>query len=194
MAGTVLADTVVFARSFDQQQWAHAFGLQLTPARVPKPQQDSYTLHEWWFGTQPPTENNFAIVKGNVEQLMTGIHLAGPKLTPETFREGLTTRRRQDPLGLAPSSPTGSWLWRADGRSRQRGHLYWDGQRARTRLGRRQGCTGSRRGRGTPRQVAHRTREAVRSAGTVTIYEAGQIPDELKPADIPVPADAPANK
>ena len=67
MAGTVLADTVVFARSFDQQQWTHAFGLQLTPARVPKPQQDSYTLHEWWFGTQPPTENNFAIVKGNVE-------------------------------------------------------------------------------------------------------------------------------
>ena len=34
MAGTVLADTSVFARTFDQSQWAHAFGLQLTPARV----------------------------------------------------------------------------------------------------------------------------------------------------------------
>jgi hypothetical protein len=31
-------------------------------------------------------------------------------------------------------------------------------------------------------------------AGTVTIYEAGQIPAELKPAVVPVPADAPANK
>ena len=36
MAGTVLADTNVFARKFDQQQWKHAFGLQLIPARVPK--------------------------------------------------------------------------------------------------------------------------------------------------------------
>ena len=89
MAGTVLADTVVFARTFDQKQWKHAFGLQLTPARVPKPEQDSYTLHEWWFGTQPPTQNNFAIIKGDVELTMDGLQLAGPNLTPETFREGL---------------------------------------------------------------------------------------------------------
>jgi hypothetical protein len=30
--------------------------------------------------------------------------------------------------------------------------------------------------------------------GTVTLYEAGNIPPELQPADIPRPADAPANK
>ncbi len=54
MAGTVLADTAVFARTFDQKQWQHAFGLQLTPARLPKQKQDAYTLHEWWFGTPAP--------------------------------------------------------------------------------------------------------------------------------------------
>ena len=56
MAGTVLADTNVFARTFDQQQWAHAFGLQLIPrACCRRTQQDAYTLHQWWFGTPPPT-------------------------------------------------------------------------------------------------------------------------------------------
>ena len=110
MSGTVLADTVVFARKFDQQQWAHAFGLQLTPARLPKPQQDSYTLHEWWFGTQPPTQNNFAIVKSSVELLMDGMHLAGPKLTPETFRDGIYHAPAQAPGPAGSrhrSSPTG---------------------------------------------------------------------------------------
>ena len=64
MSGTVLADTNVFARDVRPEQWAHAFGLQLIPARVPKKKQDSYTVHQWWFGTPPPTQNNFAITEG----------------------------------------------------------------------------------------------------------------------------------
>ena len=51
MSGTVLADTNVFARAFDQKQWVHAFGLQLIPARLPQDKQDSWTVHRWWFGT-----------------------------------------------------------------------------------------------------------------------------------------------
>ncbi|HET9731017.1 MAG TPA: ABC transporter substrate-binding protein, partial [Acidimicrobiia bacterium] len=54
MAGTVFADTSVFARTFDQKEWAHAFGLQLTPARVNKEQNNAYLLYKWWFGTAPP--------------------------------------------------------------------------------------------------------------------------------------------
>src|SRR5206468_3772152 len=89
MSGTVLADTNVFASTFDQRQWVHAFGLQLTPAKLPKVKQDSYTLHQWWYGTPPPTDNNYAIEKGAVEYLMAGLQLAGPKLTPEQFRLGM---------------------------------------------------------------------------------------------------------
>ena len=31
---SVLADTTIFGRTFDQQQWKHAFGLGLTTART----------------------------------------------------------------------------------------------------------------------------------------------------------------
>jgi hypothetical protein len=203
MAGTVLADTVVFARSFDQQQWKNAFGLQLTPARVPKPQQDSYTLHQWWFGTQPPTQNNFAIVKGNVELTLTGIQLAGPNLTPETFREGVyhLPPHALGPLGLNTINTYGDhgfWEGNDPAGLDNAGILYWDPE-----------ATGPDE-TGTEDKGMYRLVDGGKRythgkwpttpiklfdpAGTVTIYEAGQIPPELQPADIPRPADAPANK
>jgi hypothetical protein len=203
MAGTVLADTVVFARTFDQKQWSHAFGLQLTPARVPKPEQDSYTLHEWWFGTQPPTQNNFAIVKGNVEQVMTGLQLAGAKLTPDTFREGLyhAPPGAAGPLGLktiVTYGDHGFWDGNDPAGLDNAGILYWDADATGPDE------TGSE-GKGMYRLVDGGKRythgqwptapvKLFDPAGTVTIYEAGQIPTELKPANIPRPADAPANK
>ena len=203
MSGTVLADTVVFARKFDQQQWAHAFGLQLTPARLPKPQQDSYTLHEWWFGTQPPTQNNFAIVKGSVELLMDGIHLAGPKLTPETFRDGIyhAPAPAEGPLGLGTITTYGHhgfWPGTDVAGLDNAGILYWDPD-----------ATGPDE-TGTEGKGMYRLRDGGRRylpgkwptqpldmfdpTGTVTVYEAGKIPPELVPKPVPVPADAPVNK
>jgi hypothetical protein len=89
MSGTVLADTNVFARQFDQKQWVHAFGLQLIPARLPKDKQDAYTVNQWYWGTPPATENNYGIIKGDVELLMNGLQLAGPNLTPQAFKNGM---------------------------------------------------------------------------------------------------------
>jgi hypothetical protein len=86
MAGTVLADTSVFGRTFDQQQWAHAFGLQLTPARVPQEKNPAYTLYQWYFGTVPPSDNSYALSWANVQLLFSGIQTAGPQLTPDNFR------------------------------------------------------------------------------------------------------------
>jgi hypothetical protein len=203
MAGTVLADTVVFARSFDQKQWAHAFGLQLTPARLPKPEQDSYTLHEWWFGTQPPTSNNFAIVKGNVEQTLTGIHLAGPKLTPDTFRDGLYhwPPVEPGPLGLntiVSYGDHGFWDGTDPSGLDNAGVLYWDPEATGPDETGTQGKGMYRLMDGGKRYVhGHWPTEPLKlfdPEGTVTLYEGGNIPPELKPADIPRPADAPANK
>jgi hypothetical protein len=89
MAGTVLADTSVFARRFDQDQWSHAFGLQLTPARVVQAKNQAYTVHQWYFGTKPPSDKSYAITFGNVSLLFAGLQSAGPKLTPQNFRLGI---------------------------------------------------------------------------------------------------------
>jgi hypothetical protein len=89
MAGTVLADTSVFARTFDQDQWSHAFGLQLTPARVVQSKNQAYTVNQWYFGRKPASDKSYAITFGNVELLFAGLQTAGPKLTPQNFRLGV---------------------------------------------------------------------------------------------------------
>jgi len=89
MAGTVLADTSVFGRSFDQSQWAHAFGLDLTPARVVQSKNPAYTVHLWYYGTKPPSDKSYAITFGDVKLLFDGLQSAGPKLTPENYKAGM---------------------------------------------------------------------------------------------------------
>lgn len=118
MSGTVLADTNVFARKFDQKQWEHAFGLQLVPARIPQDKQDSYTLHQWWFkGAAPPDENGYGIIKGDVELLFDGLQLAGPKLTPEAFRNGLAAA----PPAASTDAPTIQTI------ATYGNHAFWSG-------------------------------------------------------------------
>jgi len=201
MSGTVLADTNVFARKFDQQQWAHAFGLQLIPARVPKPQQDSYTLTQWFLGTPPATSNNYGIIKGDVELLMDGIHLAGPNLTPQTFLDGW----RHAPA--AKSGPNelntivtygdhGYWSGLDYGGLDNAGILYWDpkvvgpDETGNVAPGMYRLVDGGRRY--LPNQWPTAPVKLFDPAGTVTIYPANAIPPELQPTPVPVPADAPA--
>ena len=200
MAGTVLADTNVFARKFDQQQWAHAFGLQLIPARLPKPQQDSYSLHEWWFGTQPPTSNNYGLIKGYTELLMDGLQLAGPNLTPTTFRDGLYHAPPQasgaQGLGtIATFGNHGFWSGTDLGGLDNAGILYWDpktvgpDETGNVGPGMYRLVDGGKRY--LPGQWPTEPVKLFDPAGTVTIYDAKSIPPELLPKDEPVPANAP---
>ena len=101
LSGTVFADTDVFARSFDQSQWAHAFGIGIVGALSPEVQHDDYQLHEWWYGKPPPGTSTTGIVEGDVDTLFTGIQLAGPHLTVANFSAGL-----QKPA-VPPESPGG---------------------------------------------------------------------------------------
>lgn len=89
VTGTVLTDTAALGRLYDQSQWRHAFGLSSLPARQPREHVDAWRLHEWYFGEPPAAVGTSALVYAPLAQLMLGIHLAGPTLTPETFRDGL---------------------------------------------------------------------------------------------------------
>jgi hypothetical protein len=89
VTGTVLTDTSAMARRYDQTQWSQAFGLSPLAARTPRELNDSWMLHEWYFGEPPEAGNTQAIIYAAVSQLMLGIHVAGPDLHAETFRAGL---------------------------------------------------------------------------------------------------------
>ncbi len=92
---SVLMDTTIFGRQTDQQQWSNMIGISLGAARAERELGDSYVVYEWYYGTEPPV-NSQAVVLPGPHTLLRGIHLAGPNLTPETFKDRIVpvpTRR-----------------------------------------------------------------------------------------------------
>ena len=125
---TVLADTTFFGRTFDQEQWAHAFGVALVAGRVPQSENPNYTLYTWFHGSPPPN-NTYNVIVPTVSVLARGLTMAGQKLTPKTFQDGLF---RYPPSGGDPVNPKQSWgkhglwpfvdYWGSD----DAGILWWD--------------------------------------------------------------------
>jgi Periplasmic binding protein len=125
---TVLADTTFFGRTFDQEQWAHAFGIALVAGRVPQSENPNYTLYTWFHGSPPPN-NTYNVIVPTVSVLARGLTMAGQKLTPKTFQDGLF---RYPPSGGDPINPKQSWgkhglwpfvdYWGSD----DAGILWWD--------------------------------------------------------------------
>ncbi len=103
ITGIVLTDTSALGRYYDQSEWGHAFGVSSLAVPVPVAASDSYHLYRWWYGanTSPASLAAPAILPG-YQQFFTGVQLAGPHLTPQTFTEGLF---RAPPTGGGPTSP-----------------------------------------------------------------------------------------
>src|SRR4029078_5486438 len=80
--------TTALARRYDQAQWTHAFGLSNLAARTPHELAGSYKLHQWYFG-KPPVAQTDPLILSPLSQLFLGIHMAGPNLTVETFKDGM---------------------------------------------------------------------------------------------------------
>lgn len=89
ITGTVLTDTTVLGRLYDQQQWRHAFGISSLGVRQPREQGEGYRLYKWYFGEDPEAKTNVALSYPALSLFFLGVHMAGPKLTPETFRDGM---------------------------------------------------------------------------------------------------------
>ena len=85
---SVLADTTIFGRTFDQEQWSNAFGLGLPTARADNDLSDAFFSYSWYYGVEAPV-NTVDVLIDSPERFMLGVHLAGPTLTPETFAQGL---------------------------------------------------------------------------------------------------------
>jgi hypothetical protein len=124
---TVLADTTIFARTFDQQQWKHAFGIAIPAARGPRATSESYYFYKWFTGQEPPA-NGQAIPYGDVSIFMDGVHLAGPDLTPDNFKAGLFRYLPNGSSALRPHVSWGTDLWhRPDYNSIDDvGIVWWD--------------------------------------------------------------------
>lgn len=128
IGSNVLVDIALFGRTYDQQQWQHAFGLALTGARVNQDANESYNLYKWFTGVKPQN-NTYGVILGDLAQLVTGLHLAGPDLTPDTFQAGMWASPVR---GGTPIDPRTSWghhdLWPSTdwGGSDDAGLIWWN--------------------------------------------------------------------
>jgi hypothetical protein len=98
---SLLADTAIFGRTYDPQQWRNGFAIGY--AGTPGKTEDgtAYTIYTWAYGEEPPS-NIYAVLEPALRALFTGIHLAGPDLTTESFRDGML---RYPPTGGGPTRP-----------------------------------------------------------------------------------------
>lgn len=98
---SVMADTTIFARLTDHDQWKNGFGLALSAARGEPETVTAFKIYEWAHG-EPPPNNTASVSEAYIRTLFNGVHLAGPDLTPESFRDGLF---RFPPSGGGPTTP-----------------------------------------------------------------------------------------
>jgi hypothetical protein len=117
VTGSALTDTNNFGRLYDQNQWSRAFGVSMLAP-------DVKNENDYWFkmyreihpdGAEPKEEA--PVLLSPVILLYTGVHLAGPNLTPKTFAAGIakaittggTPTLPQRSYG--PKKPLGVSLW-----------------------------------------------------------------------------------
>lgn len=97
MNGAALQDTAAFGRSYDQEQWAHAFGISSLDARVANGLGASESLYQWWAGEYAPADDSIGVIYPQPALFFRGLQAAGPNLTMETFREGLRSSEPTEP-------------------------------------------------------------------------------------------------
>jgi hypothetical protein len=108
ITGSAIVDSTVFGRTYDQRQWAHAFGISQLFARGLPEANFANGLYRWWYGEMPPAETGSLIVYANATILVTGIVGAGPALTPNTFQQGLFAAEPVGGLLTVPQVSFGS--------------------------------------------------------------------------------------
>jgi hypothetical protein len=86
-SGTQNIDLPLLARGYpDQEQWSHAFGISNVPPGSPTAPTTVPNVIQWYFG---PGRGTFGISYTNaMAWLVPGIMYAGPKLTPQTLKQG----------------------------------------------------------------------------------------------------------
>ena len=185
--GLTGADATFAGRTYDQTQWAHAFGLSFSGVRVAAGQGEAWRVHAWHTGQPPPARASHAQIYRAPWLFFTGMHLGGPVVTPTSIRDGLF---RLPPAGRGMvTSPSVSFgrhgLWPGDdyGAGDDATELWWDATTAGPDESGSQGvgmyryADGGRRY--LPGQQPAAETGAFNHSGAVTVY------DEPPPSDRP---------
>jgi len=115
LAGTVLVDTNIFARTYDQEQWRNAFGQSNTAVKVDRRKSGFFFLYEWFHGEEPPARDTIG-VQWQASLLFPILQGTGPDLTHQNYTDAML---ESEPTARgALTQPSISWgdkdLWPDD--------------------------------------------------------------------------------
>ena len=89
ITGWGLQDLKLFSQTYDQQQWAHAFGIGMINLLAPPAKWEQNTLYRWFYGRDADDTASNGNVFLYARDFVPAFELAGPHLTPTTFKEGM---------------------------------------------------------------------------------------------------------
>ena len=89
LAAVTLTDTTAFARTYDQEQWAHAFGITALAARIVPERSGYYRLYEWYNGEPPPAPDQIGVLAPYPAVFYGVLQDVGPDLTRVTWADAL---------------------------------------------------------------------------------------------------------
>jgi hypothetical protein len=184
-----LQDTTAFGRTYDQDQWSHAFGFSYLTARLATGLGAPDVLYKWWNGTLAPADDTVGVLWPNPGTFFAGVQAAGPNLTAETFRDGLFSFDVADPAITQPSINYGDHgLWDAVDYNGidDVTEIWWDPAATGDDELRRPGTGMYRYVDGGKRYLVGDLTEDLKAfdeEGTVTVYD--EIPTSEAPPDAP---------
>jgi hypothetical protein len=136
ITGSALTDTAAFARTYDQRQWAHAFGVSFGAARTGVT--GAISLYEWYFGHKPPDLTAAAVSVIDASLFFPVIQGVGPDLTAQNFQKALfagapTPTRSRNPRcrgaitgsGRGPTTAARTTPRRSGGTRRSQDPMSW---------------------------------------------------------------------
>lgn len=198
VTGSVLVDTTAFSRTYDQQQWANAFGVSNLAARVDRVIGGVYSLYVWFHGEPPRADDNIGVINPAIQTFYSYLQLVGPDLTIENFHDAIFAAEPTRRALTAPSISYGyDGIWPAEFEPDYRGiddvaEIWWDptvpglDEIDRDGVGMWRFVNGGQRYK--PGEIPEGPPAAFVLEGTVTIYE--QRPDDEEFPDYYEPLSA----
>ena len=106
-----LVDTNAFARTYDQQQWAHAFGVTQGAVRTNPEQLGYYSIYQWFNGDPPPAPDTIGVIQPNAALFFAVAQAVGPELTHENWKAALFASSGTTAAVSQPFLSWGESLW-----------------------------------------------------------------------------------
>jgi hypothetical protein len=106
---STLIDTNVFGRTYDQEQWAHAFGISALSTRIDSEAFGEITgrkIYSWFHGEEPAAEDTIGVLVPGPNFVANMVQAAGPDLNYTTFRDAVF---KYEAVRTGVVSPSATW-------------------------------------------------------------------------------------